>query len=64
MAAADGLRRPLLQRRLLGVLLVGRREVVDGILDHVARVHGLLQAAGDAFHGGTAACGRQMTREL
>lgn len=48
-------RRPLLQRGLLRVLLVGRREVVDGVLDHVSRVHGLLQAAGDALHWGRAA---------
>lgn len=47
--------RPLLQSGLLGVLLVGRGEIVDGILDHVSRVHGLLQAAGDALHRGTAA---------
>lgn len=53
--AADGRRGPLLQHGLLGVLLVGWGEVVDGVLDHVARVHGLLQAAGDALHGGAAA---------
>lgn len=43
----------LLQRRLLGVLLVSWGEIVDSILNHVSRVHGLLQAAGDALHGGT-----------
>lgn len=46
--------RPLLQRGLLDVLLVGWGEVVDGILDHVTRVHGLLQAAGDTLHWGAA----------
>lgn len=29
---------------------------MDGVLDHVTWVHGLLQAAGDALHGGTVAC--------
>lgn len=57
--ARDGRRRALLQRGLLGVLLVGRREVVNGVLDHVARVHRLLQAAGDALHRGAAACAIQ-----
>lgn len=33
---------PLLQGGLLGVLLVGWGEIVDGILNHVSRVHGLL----------------------
>lgn len=56
VGAGDGRRRPLLQRGLLSILLVGRREVVDGVLDHVARAHGLLQAAGDALHGRAAAC--------
>lgn len=55
--AGDGRRHPLLQGGLLGVLLVGRGEVVDGVLDHVTRAHGLLQTAGDALHGGAAACG-------
>lgn len=50
---------PLLQRGLLGVLLVSWREIVDGILNHVSRVHGLLQAAGNALHGGTATKGIQ-----
>lgn len=63
VGAGDGRRRALLQRGLLGVLLVGWGEVVDGVLDHVPRVHGLLQAAGDALHRGTAAC-RRRTREL
>ena len=27
---------------------------MDGILDHVPWIHGLLQAAGDALHWGTA----------
>lgn len=45
-----------LQRGLLCVLLVGRGEVVDGVLHDVMRVHGLFEAAGDALHGGTAAC--------
>lgn len=56
VGAGDGRRRPLLQCGLLSILLVGRREVVDGVLDHVARAHGLLQAAGDAPHGRAAAC--------
>jgi len=61
VAVATGEGRPpplarLLQRGLLRVLLVGGREVVDGVLDHVPRVHGLLQAAGDALHGGAATC--------
>lgn len=43
---------------LHGVLLVGRREVVDGILDHVSWVDGLLQAAGDAVHGREVLCRR------
>lgn len=42
VGAAGGLRRPLLQSGLLRVLLVGGGEVVDGILDHVPGVHGLL----------------------
>lgn len=44
----------LFQGGLLGILLVGRGEVMDSILDHVSRVHRLLQAAGDALHGGAA----------
>lgn len=47
----------MLQRRLLGVLLVGWGEVVDRILDNVVGVHGLLEAAGDALHGSTATLG-------
>ena len=43
---------------LLGVLLVGWGEVVDGILYHVSRVYGLLQAAGDALHWGDVLCGK------
>lgn len=43
---------------LHGVLLVGRREVVDGILNHVSWVDGLLQAAGDAVHGREVLCRR------
>lgn len=62
--AGHGRRRPLLQRGLLRVLLVGRGEVVDGVLDHVTRVHGLLQAAGDALHRGTAAYGMEKRRTL
>lgn len=46
----------VLQRRLLCVLLVGWREVVDRILDNVMGIHGLLEAAGDALHGSTATC--------
>lgn len=46
----------MLQCRLLGVLLVGWREVVDRILDNVMGIHGLLEAAGDALHGSTATC--------
>ena len=56
MATGEGRPPRLLQSGLLRVLLVGRGEVVDGVLDHVPRVHGLLQAAGDALHGGRAAC--------
>lgn len=37
---------------LLGVLLVGWGEVVDGVLHYVPRIDGLLQATGDAVHGG------------
>ena len=32
---------------------------MDGVLHNVVRVHGLLEAAGDALHGGTAACGEE-----
>lgn len=50
---------------LHGVLLVGRREVVDGILNHVSWVDGLLQAAGDAVHGREVLCRRSTgTRRL
>lgn len=63
VGAGDGRWYPLLQRGLLGVLLVGRGEVVDGVLDHVARVHGLLQTAGDALHGCTAACRKWTKKE-
>lgn len=45
-----------LQRGLLGVLLIGWGEVMDGVLDHVPWIHGLLQAAGDALHRGAATC--------
>lgn len=45
-----------LLRGLLRVLLVGRREVVDGVLHHVARVYGFLQTAGDAVHVGEVRC--------
>lgn len=41
-----------LLRGLLRVLLVGWREVVDGVLHHVSRIDGLFQSAGDAVHGG------------
>ena len=37
-------------RGLHGVLLIGRGEVVDGVLYHVSWVYGLLQTAGDALH--------------
>lgn len=37
---------------LLGVLLIGRGEVVDGVLYHVSWVYGFFQAAGDALHWG------------
>ena len=37
---------------LLGILLVGWGEVVDGILYYISRVHRLLEAARDALHGG------------
>lgn len=39
-----------LLRGLHGVLLIGRGEVVDGVLYHVSWVYGLLQTAGDALH--------------
>lgn len=29
---------------------------MDGILDDVMGIHGLLEAAGDALHGSTATC--------
>ena len=58
MATREGRPPRLLQRGLLGVLLVGRGEVVDGVLHHVPWVHGLLQTAGDTLHGGAAACRR------
>lgn len=47
VAVASGQRRPpaSLQCGLLGVLLIGWREVMDGVLDHVSWIHGLLQAA-------------------
>lgn len=49
---AAGQRRPpaSLQRGLLGVLLVGRGEIMDGVLDHIPGIHGFLEAAGDALH--------------
>lgn len=58
VAVAPGQGRPPapLQCGLLGVLLIGWREVMDGILDHVSWIHGLLQAAGDALHGCAATC--------
>lgn len=55
VAAGQGRAATSLQRGLLRVLLIGRRKVVNGVLDHVARVHRLLQAAGDALHWGTTA---------
>lgn len=42
VGAGDGRRGALLQRGLLGVLLVGWGEVVNGVLDHVTWIHGLL----------------------
>ena len=54
VAAGEGWPPTSLQCGLLGVLLISRGEVVDGVLDHVPRIHGLLQAAGDALHWGTA----------
>lgn len=47
VAVAPGQGRPpaSLQCGLLGVLLIGWREVMDGVLDHVSWIHGLLQAA-------------------
>lgn len=53
----------MLQRGLLCVLLVGWGEVVDRILDYVVRVHGLLEAAGDALHGSTATCWGKTRRD-
>lgn len=41
---------PLFQSGLLSVLLISWREVVNGVLDHVPRIYGLLQATRDAFH--------------
>lgn len=54
VAAREGRPPAPLERGLLGVLLISRGEVMDGILDHVSRIHRLLQAAGDALHWGTA----------
>ncbi len=54
VAAGEGWAPTSLQCGLLGVLLISWGEVMDGILDHVSWIHGLLQAAGDALHGGTA----------
>ena len=34
---------------------------MDGVLDHVPGVHGLLQATGNALHGGTAAWEKRQT---
>lgn len=55
MAAGERWPSTSLQCGLLGVLLISRGEVMDGILDHVPWIHGLLQAAGNALHWGTAA---------
>lgn len=62
VAAGQGRAPASLQRGLLGVLLIGGREVMDGILDHVSWIHGLLQAARDAFHGSTATCVEEKER--
>lgn len=43
---------------LLGVLLVGWREVVYGVLHHVSRIYCLLQTAGDALHRREVFCRR------
>lgn len=52
---------------LLGVLLVSRGEVVDGILHHVSWVYGLLQTTGNALHLWNGFCtndtGRAMFRQ-
>lgn len=45
MAPGQGWAPASLQHGLLGVLLIGWRKVMDGILDHVSWIHGLLQAA-------------------
>lgn len=54
VAAREGWPPTPLQCGLLGVLLISWGEVMDGVLDHVSWIHGLLQAAGYALHGGTA----------
>ena len=54
MAAGEGRPSASLKCGLLSVLLIGWGEVMDGVLDHVTRIHRLPQAAGDALHWGTA----------
>lgn len=47
---------------LLGVLLIGWREVVDGILHHVSRVYRFLQTTGNALHWWENFCRKAGTR--
>lgn len=65
VAAGDGWSfDPLFQSRLLCVLLISWREVVNGVLNHVPGVYGLLQAARDAFHGSRATWERQKAKQI
>lgn len=54
VAAGQGRTAAPLQCGLLSVLLICWGEIMNGILHHIAWIHGLLQAAGDAFHRCTA----------
>lgn len=54
MAAGEGWPCTSIQCGLLGVLLICRGKVMDGVLDHVTWIHRFLQAAGNALHWGTA----------
>lgn len=51
-------------RGLLGVLLVGWGEVVNGILHHVSWVYGFLQTTGDAVHRREVLCRNHTERRL
>lgn len=54
VAAGQGRPPTSLQRGLLGVLLICRREIMDGVLDHVTWIHGFFQAARNTLHWSTA----------